>query len=52
MARGSFGLSIERDYIINESLLRGNNATDTVARGFVGDKLVSSYGSSNNEPNN
>jgi hypothetical protein len=50
MTRGSFGLSVERDYGINESQMRGNNTIG--AREFVGEKLISSYGSSNHEPNN
>lgn len=52
MARGSFGLSIERDYKLNDSLHRGNNTTDTNAIGFVGEKLISSYASSYKDPNN
>jgi hypothetical protein len=50
MTRGSFGLSIERDYGINESLQRGN--LHIGIGGKIGERLISSYGSSKRDFNN
>jgi hypothetical protein len=50
MTRGSFGLSVDRDYGINESILRGNNALG--GKNLGNEKLISSYASSNQERNN